>query len=127
MLKNTMALACAAAAVAGVLIAIGACAAWAIPLFRPLPLIWCFVPLAWCLWSMLAPSSWVPAKLPMWGALLGVIAWLFAGMILDLPARLLDIHLSAAMRMLLAVPAIALYYLLWMAVRAVYIRMAPKA
>jgi hypothetical protein len=55
----------------------------------PLALVWCFAPLAWGIWAVLAPSSWVPQRLPTWGAILGVIAGLGAAFVLNLPSRIL--------------------------------------
>ncbi len=50
---------------------------------------WCFVPVVWGLWAMLAPSQWVPNRLPAWGAILGVVAGIMAGPVLNLPLRIL--------------------------------------
>ncbi len=36
--------------------------------------LWCMLPLAWGLWAMLTPRSWLPQSLPLWGAILGLIA-----------------------------------------------------
>ena len=43
---------------------------------------------------MLAPESWVPQRLPLWGALLGAIAGTLAAFILNIPARVLGLNLS---------------------------------
>jgi hypothetical protein len=83
----------AACAVASVVIAAGAIISllpprWAAADARVITTAWCFVPLAWGLWAMLAPARWVPSRLPIWGAILGVIAGITAGPVLDLPLRL---------------------------------------
>jgi malate dehydrogenase (oxaloacetate-decarboxylating)(NADP+) len=48
----------------------------ALPMARtyPLTVVWCFVPLAWGIWALIAPAAWVPKRLPLWGAILGLIA-----------------------------------------------------
>lgn len=47
-------------------------------------------------------------------------------MVLDLPARLLGLSLGYLPRALLAAPVLAFYYLLWMAVRDLYVRLLAK-
>jgi hypothetical protein len=69
----------AASAVASVIIAGGAIVSllpprWPAADARVLTTGWCFVPLAWGLWAMLAPARWVPRRLPVWGAILGLVA-----------------------------------------------------
>jgi hypothetical protein len=78
---------------------------------------WCFVPLVWGLWAMLAPARWVPRRLPLWGALLGLVAGIIAGPVLDLPFRL--IHLSRVRWTPLIVGPV-FYFLLWSLVRVAY-------
>jgi hypothetical protein len=78
---------------------------------------WCFVPLAWGLWAMLAPARWRPNRLPVWGAILGVVAGIVAGPVLDLPLRLGG--LSNIRWMPLVVGPI-FYYLLWLPVDVAY-------
>ena len=93
----------------------------------PLPVAWCFVPLAWGIWAMLAPSSWLPQRLPIWGAFLGLIGGLIAIFVLDMPARLLGTSVPLALRGLGVVIIMAFYYLLWMLVRVVYRNLTTPA
>lgn len=78
---------------------------------------WCFVPVGWGLWAMLAPSRWVPSRLSAWGAILGVVAGIMAGPLLDLPLRVGG--LSGANWIVLVVGPI-LYSLLWLLVGVAY-------
>src|SRR5512145_3359632 len=83
----------AASSVGSVVIAVGGAVSLLPPRWPPadalvLTTAWCFVPVAWGLWAMLAPARWVPHRLPLWGALLGVAAGIVAGPVLDLPLRL---------------------------------------
>jgi hypothetical protein len=112
----------AACTVASVVIAAGAVASllpprWPAADVRVLTTAWCFVPLAWGLWAMLAPASWVRRRLPIWGAILGVVAGIIAGPVLDLPLRL--IGLSRVRWMPLVVGPI-FYYFLWLLVGVAY-------
>lgn len=112
----------AAAAVAAIVIAGAALLVVAVPALRAYPLttLWCFVPAAWGLWAMLAPTSWVPQRLPIWGAMLGVVAGLLAAFVLDLPSRILGERVAATLRGLAVLLAGALYYLLWVVARSTY-------
>ena len=82
--------------------------------------IWCGVPLAWGLWAMLTPKIWHPQRLPLWGAILGLIAGLLAAIVLDLPARFRGEPLPAWVGGVGVLLAIGGYYLLWLLVRWVY-------
>ena len=82
--------------------------------------IWCAAPCIWGLWAMLAPATWVPQRLPLWGAILGVIAGTLAAFILNIPARVLGLSLSMPARGAALLVMIAFYYLLWMIVRTAY-------
>ena len=77
--------------------------------------IWCVVPLAWGLWAMLTPKSWLPERLPLWGAILGLIDGLLEVFVLDLfrgePLPLLGIAVLLE---------IIMYYLLWLPVQRAY-------
>jgi hypothetical protein len=112
----------AGTAIAAILIAVGTFALLLIPGLKvaPLATIWCFAPLVWGLWAMCAPSNWVPQRLPVWGAMLGFIAGLFAMLVLNIPLRWLSVTLSVGTRVLMVVVAVVVYYLFWMLVRAVY-------
>ena len=87
---------------------------------------WCFVPVAWGLWAMLAPSSWVPGRLPIWGAILGVAAGIAAGPILNIPMRVGG--LSGA-RWIPLVAGPILYYFIWLLVGVAYrsLRVADRS
>ena len=78
---------------------------------------WCFVPLAWGLWAMFAPAPFVPNRLPVWGAILGVVAGIVAGPLLDLPSRLGG---PSGARWLALVAGPLLYYVLWLLVGSAY-------
>ncbi len=111
----------AACSVAAVVIASGAL----VSLLLGLPLegawtlttAWCFVPAAWGLWAMFAPARWVPNRLPVWGAILGVVAGIVAGPLLDLPSRLGG---PSGARWLALVAGPLLYYVLWLLVGSAY-------
>lgn len=112
----------AGCAVASVVIAAGAIISllpprWPAADARIITTAWCFVPLAWGLWAILAPARWVPSRLPMWGATLGVVAGIIAGPVLNLPLRLGG--LSGIRWMPLVVGPI-FYYFLWLPVGVVY-------
>jgi len=111
----------AACAVASVVIAAGALMSLLLGLRHEeawmMTTAWCFVPAVWGLWAMLAPASWVPDRLPVWGALLGIAAGIVAGPLLDIPARLGG---PSGARWLALVVAPLLYYALWVLVRSAY-------
>jgi hypothetical protein len=111
----------AACSVASVVIACGAL----VSLVLGLPLdgawtlttAWCFVPVAWGLWAMCAPPRWVPNRLPVWGAMLGVVAGIVAGPLLDIPSR---VGAPGGARWLALVAGPLLYYVLWLLVGSAY-------
>ena len=112
----------AASAVASVLIAVGAIVSllpprWPAADARILTTAWCLVPLAWGLWAMLAPARWVPRRLPLWGAILGVVAGIIAGPVLDLPLRLGGLR---GVRWMMLVVGPIVYYGVWLMVPVVY-------
>jgi hypothetical protein len=120
----------AGSAIASIAIALGALAVVLIPALTvqrtyPLTIIWCFAPLVWGIWALLAPAAWVPQRFPIWGAILGVIAGSLAAFVLNLPSRILGettpITLRAAAVLVIAV----LYYLLWMLVRLAFRSLTP--
>jgi hypothetical protein len=112
----------AASAVASIGIAVGAAvlllAAPAVNLYA-VTAVWCFVPLAWGIWAMLAPVTWVPQRLPLWGALLGLAAAVVAVFVLRLPQMVLGRDLPMLRWVALAVAPL-LYYGLWFLVAALY-------
>lgn len=108
----------AASAVASVVIAAGAAFSllpprWSAADARTITTAWCFVPLAWGLWAMLAPARWVRSRLPLWGAILGLVAGFIAGPVLDLPLRLGGL---TGVRWTTLVVGPAIYYLFWLLV-----------
>ncbi len=120
----------AGTAIAAVGIACGALAILFVPTVPVqrsylLPLFWCFAPLAWGIWAILAPRSWVPRRLPIWGAILGLIAGTLAAFVLDMPSRILGQTVPTALRGVGVAAVVAFYYLLWMLVRAVYRALGP--
>jgi hypothetical protein len=88
--------------------------------FYPLTIMWCFAPLVWGLWAMIAPSGWVPQRLPIWGTILGLIAGLLAFFVLDLPLRVFGVTAPVIWRGVGVVVIVVFYYLLWMLVRVAY-------
>ena len=114
-----------ATAVAAVVIALTSLAL----LFVPLPTgaagrsllttAWCFVPVIWGVWALLTPHAWMPQRLPLWGAILGLIAGIMAAFVLDFPERIAGVSLNMLQRALALPLAMAIYYLLWMIVRRV--------
>ena len=112
----------AACAVASVVIAAGAIITLIPPRWPAadaliLTTAWCFVPLAWGLWAMLAPAHWLRSRLPIWGAILGIVAGIIAGPVLDLPLRLMGLTRFRWMPILVGP---VFYYLLWLLVGAVH-------
>lgn len=92
-----------------------------------LTVLWCMVPAIWGVWAMLTPNRWMPARLPEWGALLGLLVVFFATFVLNVPARLTDTYLETRWRGVGVLAGVAIYYLLWMLVRVVYMRLAMPA
>ena len=95
--------------------------------FFPVVILWCFLPAVWGLWAMLAPTDWFPQRLPLWGAILGLAAGLFAAFVLNLPSLIRGVAVPGSLRGLLVLFLVAIYYLLWMLVRVVYRSLARPA
>lgn len=91
-----------------------------VPKAYPLSTLWCFAPLVWGFWAAMAPKSWVPRRLPVWGAILGLFAGLFGTFILNLPHVLFDRELPVGWKLALAAGLMILYFVLWIFVRAGY-------
>jgi len=120
----------AASAVASLAIAVGSVYVLVVPSLGahrayPLSFVWCFGPVAWGLWAWLAPASWVPQKLPIWGAILGFIAGMFAAFVLNLPTRIFGQPTPIFVRFAGVVALVAAYYFCWMAVAAAYRTLEP--
>ena len=85
-----------------------------------LTILWCFAPCAWGIWALLTPTSWMPKRLPIWGAILGLIAGSAAFLVLNLPFRFFGQQVPLTLRGA-AILVLGLFYcLLWMLVRAAY-------
>jgi len=69
---------------------------------------------------MIAPSSWLPQRLPLWGAILGLLAGFNAFVVLNLPLRVLGVTAPVILRGVGVVLIVVLYYLLWMLVRLAF-------
>lgn len=115
----------AAAAVASIGIAVAATTLFLMPglavsRMYPVTVVWCLVPLVWGLWALLAPSAWLPQRLPVWGAILGVVAGSLGAFVLNMPLRLLGVQVALPARAVGFVVMVAFYYLLWMLVRVAY-------
>ena len=120
----------AGSAIASIAIALGALTLILMPTLPlprtyPLTIIWCFVPLAWGIWALIAPSAWIPKRLPLWGAILGLIAGSFAAFIINLPSRILGLTVSVPLRGVAVVVMVVFYYLLWMLVRITWRSLTP--
>jgi drug/metabolite transporter (DMT)-like permease len=83
----------------------------------PITILWCCAPLAWGVWAVLTPSTWMPKRLPLWGAFLGLFAGSMAAFVLNLPSRFLGAPVSILARATLVLFITLFYYLLWMLVR----------
>jgi hypothetical protein len=115
----------AASAVAGIAIAVALLAVvlthtLTVPNAYPLSTLWCFAPLVWGIWAAIAPKSWVPQRLPIWGAILGLFAGLFGMFILNLPHVLFDHELPVGWKLAIVAGLMILYLILWVLVRAGY-------
>jgi drug/metabolite transporter (DMT)-like permease len=112
----------AGTAIASIGIAIAAITLSLIPGLRferiyPITILWCCAPLAWGVWAALTPSTWMPKRLPLWGAFLGLFAGSMAAFVLNLPSRFLGASVSILARATLVLFITLFYYLLWMLVR----------
>ena len=121
----------AGSGIASIAIALGALALTLMPTLTlqriyPLTIIWCFVPLAWGIWALLAPATWVPKRLPTWGAILGLIAGSLAAFVLNLPSRVFGATIPVTLRGVAVVVMAGFYYLLWMLVRATCRSLTPR-
>ena len=81
--------------------------------------VWCMVPLAWGVWAMLIPKSWLPHRLPLWGTILGLIGGLIGAFVLDLPSQVSGKAVPVGQKVVIVLLLIGIYYLLWFLVRRV--------
>ena len=86
----------------------------------PLTILWCCAPLAWGVWAVLTPSAWMPKRLPLWGAFLGLFVGSMVAFVLNLPSRFLGEPVSMLVRATVVLVGTLFYYLLWMLVREAY-------
>jgi len=93
---------------------------------QPITVLWCFVPFVWGLWALVTPSSWMPKRLPLWGAILGVIGGSLGVFVLDLPSRFFGAELPLTVRGSAVVVMALFYSALWMVVRAAYQLLAAE-
>jgi hypothetical protein len=91
---------------------------------HPITILWCFVPFVWGLWALITPSPWMPARLPLWGAILGLIGGFLGVFVLNLPARFFAGELPLLARAAAVLAVAVFYYALWIVVRAAY-RLLP--
>ena len=117
-----------AAIVAAIAIAIGATLAPMVFIVHPegfaqVTRLWCVIPALWGVWAMLAPSAWVPARLPHWGALLGLGIGVVVLLVLNAPQRVFYLHFPVEARVGGVLLIGGFYYLLWLLVRRVYLAM----
>jgi hypothetical protein len=111
----------AATVIALVALVIMVAPALAVRRLYPIPIMWlAFAPLVWGLWAMVAPSAWVPQRLPIWGAILGLIAGLLGAFVLNLPSRVLGETVPVTLRGVGVGVIVVAYYFLWMLVRIAY-------
>jgi len=120
----------AGSAIASVAISLGTFALMLMPSLSlqrtyPLTIIWCFVPLAWGIWALIAPRLLVPKLLPLWGAILGLVAGSLAAFVLNLPSRILGETVSVTLRGVAVVVMAVFYYLLWILVRVTCRALTP--
>jgi hypothetical protein len=86
----------------------------------PLTLLWCCAPFVWGVWAVFTPSAWMPRRLPLWGAILGVVAGSLGAFVLDLPSRLLGAAVPLKLRGIVVLILVLFYSALWMLVRVAY-------
>jgi hypothetical protein len=89
--------------------------------------VWCMVPLAWGVWAMLIPKSWLPHRLPLWGTILGLIGGLIGVFVLDLPSQFLGEAAPTGLKGVIVLFAIGIYYLLWHSVRRAYLALSAPS
>lgn len=92
----------------------------------PILALWCLAPCVWGLWAMVTPENWVPNRLPIWGAMLGIMAASLAVLVLNLPKLIFGKEFGLGLRSLAVPVAGCFYYLLWTIVAAAYRKLAPS-
>jgi hypothetical protein len=94
---------------------------WTLQNVHQLAMLWCWVPLIWGVWALLTPRTWMPKRLPWWGAILGLLASANVLFVLNLPYRILGQYMAWPYRLVGVAIAFVGYYLLWLVVRIVYL------
>jgi hypothetical protein len=75
--------------------------------------IWCLLPVIWGVWAVIMPKSLLLKHIPLWGALLGLIAGVVIVFVLRIPMQLMGEALTGLFKGVLLLAAIVLYYALW--------------
>lgn len=88
--------------------------------------LWCALPFLWGVWSLLAPRTWVPDRLPVWGAIFGVLLAAVALFVVNVPGRFFGLDLPMAARAVGVALGAGVYFALWMIVRAAYRALATR-
>lgn len=96
-----------------------------LPRLFPVLRIWCLLPAVWGIWAMLAPRAWMPARLPWWGVILGVLLGSGA-MVLKVPEQILQQPIPVMWRVAALVVIAVVYFLLWMLVRLAWRRLGTS-
>lgn len=121
----------AAVVVASVAIALGATLAPFLFVVHPegfaqVTRFWCVAPALWGIWALLAPRTWVPERLPLWGSILGLVAGVIVLLVFNAPARVFYMDLPIQVRVGGVLIIAAFYYLLWILVRTTYLSLQPQ-
>lgn len=122
----------AGSAIASIAVAVGATALLlmspaTLSRFYPVTHLWCLAPVAWGVWAMVTPPTWTPHRFPVWGAILGFVLGMNAAFVLNVPSRILGETVPVWARTFGVVVAVVAYYLMWMAVRAVYVKLTTSS
>lgn len=122
----------AAVIVAAVAIALGATLAPIFFIVHPegfaqVTRLWCVIPALWGVWALLAPRAWVPDRLPVWGAILGLLIGAIVLLWLNAPARVFYVRLPIEARVGGVLAIVAFYYGLWLLVRRVYLSLEARS
>ncbi len=121
----------AASLVASCLIAAGGVALIAFRLiasqrYYSIAVLWCLVPVVWGVWAVLMPKSWFPGRLFVWGAILGLIAYIGAVFVINVPIRVLGLALPVWAKVSGFVVAPAIYGAVWMLIGPAYRALSPE-
>lgn len=94
--------------------------------FAPVLAVWCVLPAVWGVWAMAAPRDWVPVRLPLWGAILGIAAGVIVLLVLNVPGRVRLLDVPLPYRVAGVVVLTIFYYLLWTVVARIYRALAAS-